>query len=78
MLPSEGNDDNGIVRGLKMEVQALKSRCDEQERTIKDLQSRYETHENVLEMLRREIVGLHDSQKTINTVYHGRNYDLVP
>jgi predicted nucleic acid-binding Zn-ribbon protein len=78
MLLAQGKDDDGVVKDLKKDIQTLKGRCDEHERTIKDLQSRCETHENILEMLRQEIVGLCKSQNTLNTVYRGENYDLVP
>lgn len=77
MLLAQGKDDDGVVKDLKKDIQTLKGRCDEHERTIKDLQSRCETHENILEMLRQQIVGLHTSQNTLNTMYHGENYDLV-
>jgi predicted nucleic acid-binding Zn-ribbon protein len=79
-MPAQGKDedDDGIVKDLKKEVQTLKGRYNEPERIIKDLQSRCETHENVLEMLRQEIVGLHDSQKTLDTMYLGNSYDLEP
>jgi hypothetical protein len=66
------------MKDLKEEVQALKSRCDEHEKTIEDLKSRCDTHENVLERLRQEIVGLRDIQKSLNTMYQGKNYDLAP
>jgi predicted nucleic acid-binding Zn-ribbon protein len=80
VTPAQGKDedDDGIVKDLKKEVQTLKGRCNEHERIIKDLQSRCETHENVLEMLRQEIVGLHDSRKTLDTTYLGNSYDLEP
>lgn len=47
------------------------------ERTIEDLKSRCDTHQNALEMLRQEIVGLHDHQATLNTTYREKNYDLM-
>jgi SMC interacting uncharacterized protein involved in chromosome segregation len=77
MIPAQGKDNDGIVKGLKEEVGALKSRCDDHEKVIKELQSRCETHENAIEMLRQEIVSLHDNRKTLNTMYRGENYDLI-
>lgn len=71
-------DRNTTFEDLKKEVLTLRGRCDHQEEVIKDLQSRCETHENVLEMLRKEIVSLHDSQKTLSTMYCGENYELAP
>ncbi len=49
-----------------------------QDKMIEDLKSRCETHERVLKTLRQEIVQLHDSQKTLNTMYDGKSYDLMP
>ncbi|KAI9432455.1 hypothetical protein H4582DRAFT_2061796 [Lactarius indigo] len=73
-----GEDNNSVVRDLEKEVQALKSRCEGQDKMIEDLKLRCETHERVLEMLRQEIVQLHDGQKTLNTMYDGKSYDLMP
>ncbi|KAI9430490.1 hypothetical protein H4582DRAFT_2063759 [Lactarius indigo] len=73
-----GEDNNSVVRDLEKEVQALKSRCEGQDKMIEDLKSRCETHERVLEMLQQEIVQLHDGQKTLNTMYDGKSYDLMP
>ena len=78
MLLAQGKDDDGIIDGLKLEVHALKNRCDEYERMIKDLQSRCNTHQNALEMLRQQIVRCLDSQGTLSTMYHGKNYDMMP
>ena len=75
MLPAQGED---IVKDLEKEVGTLKSRCDAHERTIYELKSRCNMHEKTLELLRQEIVGLHNNQKTLNTMYHGENYDLMP
>jgi hypothetical protein len=77
MLPAQGNDSDRIVEDLKKEVQTLKDLCKEHEGMIKDLQSRCDTHENVLEMLRQEIVGLNESRGTLSTTYGGKNYNLV-
>ena len=78
MLLAQGKDDDGIVEGLKVEVQVLKSRCDGYEKVIKDLTSRCDTHENALEMLRQQIVHCLHSQGTLSTMYHGKNYDIMP
>ncbi|KAF8274188.1 hypothetical protein EI94DRAFT_1696131 [Lactarius quietus] len=63
-------------RTSKWSVQALTARCNEYERIIKDLQSARDTHENILEMLRQQIVGLHDSRGILSSAYGGKNYDL--
>jgi predicted nucleic acid-binding Zn-ribbon protein len=78
MPPAQGNVNDRIVKDLRKEVQTLKSRCNEHEREIRDLQSRCDTHENILEALQKEIVGFHDSRKTLSTMYQGENYDLMP
>jgi hypothetical protein len=69
---------NQLIDELKKEVQVLKGRCDAQDRIIIDLQSKCETHENVLEVLQQEIVCLHQAGKTLSTMYGGENYDLMP
>ncbi|KAI9430693.1 hypothetical protein H4582DRAFT_2063481 [Lactarius indigo] len=71
-------DNDSVVRDLEKEVHALKSRCEGQDKMIEDLKSRCEIHERVLEMLWQEIVQLHDSQKTLNTMYDGKSYDFMP
>ena len=78
MPPAQCKDDSQAVRDLEMEVKAMETRCDGYERVIKDLQSRCDTHENALEMLRQQIVHLHNSQGTLSTMYRGENYDLIP
>ncbi len=70
--------DHWLIRDLEKEVQALKSRCKGQDKMIEDLKSRCETHERVLETLQQEIVQLYDSRKTLNTMYDGKSYDLMP
>ena len=59
---AQGEDNEEIVEGLKMEVQALKTRCNGYEKIIEDLTSKLETHENAIEMLRQQIVHYLDSQ----------------
>ena len=75
---AHGKDDDGIVEGLKTEVQVLKSRCDGYEKAIKDLTSRCDMHENALEMLWQQIVCCLHSQGTLSTMYYGKNYDIMP
>ena len=78
MLLAQGKDDDGIIEGLKLEVHTLKNRCNRYERMIKDLQSRCYTHQNALEMLLQKIVHCLDSQGTLSTMYHRKNYDMMP
>ena len=77
MLPSQVEKDDQIVK-LNTEVEALKARCGEQEKMIKDLESRCDTHENALEMLRQQVVRLLDSQGTLSTRYGEKEYKLLP
>ena len=78
---TQGNDDkdeNKRVEELEMEVERLKRKCDGYERMILDLKSRSDTHKNALEMIRQQIIHLHDSQGTPNTTYGSNNYDIMP
>ncbi|KAF8258338.1 hypothetical protein EI94DRAFT_1708091 [Lactarius quietus] len=77
-LQENGEDDNKTIKELKMEVEALKSRCNGYEREIRDLQGMCDTHENVLEMLRQQIMRLVDAQGIPNTTYGGKSYVLIP
>ncbi|KAF8266112.1 hypothetical protein EI94DRAFT_1701998 [Lactarius quietus] len=74
---AKGKDNDKTFKDLKLEVQALTVRCNEYERIIKDLQSARDTHKNILEMLRQQIVDLHDSRGTLSSAYGGKNYDLI-
>ncbi|KAF8262447.1 hypothetical protein EI94DRAFT_1704764 [Lactarius quietus] len=75
---AQGEDDNKTIKELKMEVEALKSRCNGYEREIRDLQGTCDTHEKVLEMLRQQIMRLMDAQGILNTTYGGKSYVLIP
>jgi hypothetical protein len=76
-LPSQGEKEDQIIN-LNVEVEALKTRCGVYEKKINDLESRCNTHENALEMLRQQVVRLQDGQGTLSTVYHEREYTLAP
>ena len=67
-----------LVKGLKNEIQALRSKCDALDRTIQDLKSKHSTHEWHLERHRQEIIGLKDAQGTLDTNFRGESFDLVP
>ncbi|KAF8266098.1 hypothetical protein EI94DRAFT_1701983 [Lactarius quietus] len=75
---AQGKDDNKTIKELKMEVEALKSRCNGYEREIRDLQGTCDMHENVLEMLWQQIMHLMDAQGILNTTYGGKSYVLIP
>lgn len=71
---AQDESDNG---NLKIEVQTLKNRCDRYEKMIKDLQSKCETNEMFLEMLRKDVVGILSAQKRLDTTYKGKSYELT-
>ena len=73
--PQGKKDDQ--INILNMEVEALKTRCGVYEKRIDDLKSRCDTYENTLEMLRQQVVCLHDSQGTLSTEYHEKEYILA-
>ena len=75
---AQGEDNKEIVEGLKMEVQALKTRCNRYEKIIEDPTSRLKMHENAIEMHWQQNVRYLDSQGTLSTAYHGKNYDFLP
>ena len=53
MLPAKGTGDEA----LKAICDKLKNTVDELQNSVKDLQSMCKTHENSLEMLRKETAG---------------------
>lgn len=76
MLSSQGEKEGQIIK-LNMEIEALKTRCGEYEKRVQDLESRCDTHENALEMLRQQVVHLLDSQGTLSTMYREKEYELA-
>jgi hypothetical protein len=63
----QGTDSAIILEGLKKEVQALKSKCDNLEESIEDLKCGQESHENLIEDHRMKIVGLNRHLGTLDT-----------
>ena len=72
------NNDTALVEGLKNEVQALKSRCDILEKTVKDLQSICDTHQQTLETFRQNIIDLYRHQGMLNLSYQGEEFEVMP
>ena len=66
-----------LVKGLKDEVQALKSRCDTLEKSIKDLQSICDMHSRSIETYRMHVVRLEEQQGTLNLSYQGEEFELM-
>jgi uncharacterized protein YlxP (DUF503 family) len=62
---------------LKRNVQALKNKCDTLERTIQDLQSRFNMHESALEGYRMQVVGILNVHGALDTSYEGEKFDLI-
>ena len=77
LLAKGTDDDITSVEGLKNEVQAMKSRCDMLEKTVKDLQSICDTHERTLEALRQHIVNLQRDQGTLDLSYQGEEFEMM-
>jgi hypothetical protein len=69
----QGADNAVIFKALKSEVQALKGICDGLERTIEDLKSGQDSHENLIEDHRIKILGLSAHLGTIDASYQGGN-----
>jgi hypothetical protein len=71
------DDDETEVEGLKNAVQALKSRCDMLEKTVRDLQYTCETHQKSLETFRQHIVNLHAQRGTLDLSYEGEVFEAT-
>ena len=79
LLPAKGpNHGTILVEDLKKEIQALKSRCNMLEITVKNLESKHDTHQRTLETLRQQIVILHSRQGTLDLSYQGEEFELMP
>jgi hypothetical protein len=78
MLLTKGAGDNiTLVEGLKNDVQAMKSRCDILEKTVKDLQSICDTHRGILETFRQHIVNTQWRQGTLDMSYQGEAFEAT-
>lgn len=66
-----------LVDGLKIDVEALKSRCDALEKTVKDLQSICDTHERTLETFRRHIVDTNVRKGRLDLSYQGEEFEIM-
>jgi len=71
------DDDTALVEGLKNEVQALKSRCDILEKTVKDLQSICDMHQQTLETFWQNIIDLYRHQGTLDLSYQGEEFEVM-
>ena len=75
LLTKGANDDTLLVEGLKSEVQALKSCCNMLEKLVKDLQSRYDTHEGYLETFQLEIINFRRNEGTLDLSCKGEELE---
>jgi hypothetical protein len=75
---SKGTDDDvALVKVLQDEVQALKSRCNILEKTVKDLQSICDTHERSLDSFRKAIVRHLGSRGTLDLNLQGEELEVM-
>jgi len=74
--PAHGADNVTEIKGLKTEVEALKSKCDLLESTVQILKSGYDTHENIIDNHRKQILGFQKVRGTLDTSYQGENLEL--
>jgi hypothetical protein len=55
---TDAKNDITPVESLEIEVRALKARCNMLEKTVRDLQSMWNTHQNYIEAFRKEIISI--------------------
>jgi len=79
MLPAKGTGDDITLRyeALKATCDKLKNTVDELQNSVKDLQSMCKTHENSLEMLRKETAGFRRDQGSLDLSYRGEQFELM-
>jgi hypothetical protein len=70
------DDDIDLVKGLKDEVQALKSRCDMLKKNVKALLSICDMHMQSLDSFRLHIVNHCIQQGMLNLSYQGEELEL--
>jgi len=78
MLTKGTYDNITEVECLKNAVQALKSRCNMLEKTVRDLQSIYEMHQKSLETFQQHIINLHAHQGMLDSNYQGEEFEVMP
>jgi hypothetical protein len=72
------DDDIDLVKGLKDEVQALKSRCNALKKNVKTLLSICNMHRWSLDSFQVEIVRYGIKQGTLDLSYEGDRLELKP
>jgi hypothetical protein len=78
LLPAKGPGDSTIlVKDLKNEIQALKTKCNMLETTVKNMESVQNTHQRTLETLRQHIVSLQSHMGTLDLSYQGEELDVM-
>jgi hypothetical protein len=77
MLTKGIDNDVTVVIGLKNAVQDLKCRCNMLEKTVRNLQSICETHENGLETFQKQIIDLCLCQGMLDLSYQGEKFEVT-
>ena len=77
ILPAQGTDNNAIIEVLRESIKTLERRCNELEGSIKDIQSRYNAHERLLNIYQEEILVIKFGQGTLEMDYKGEKFDLM-
>jgi len=78
MLAKGTYDNITEVECLKNMVQALKSRCNMLEKTVRDLQSVCEMNQKSLKTFWQHIINLHAYQGTLDSNYQGEEFEVMP
>jgi len=78
MLAKGIHNDITEVECLKNAVQALKSKCNMLEKTVRDLQSICEMHQKSLETFWQHIINLHAYQGMLDLNYQGEEFEVMP
>lgn len=78
-MPVKGAEDGDVtlVEDLKIEVQALKTRCEGLEKAIKEMRSMRDTHERTLEAFRQQILEVQRHQGTLDLTYEGEVFEAM-
>jgi len=71
------SSDIAQAEDLKNELEAVKNRCNMLEKSVKDLQSRCDTHERILETFWKHIVGLESKKGDLDLTYQGEEFELL-
>lgn len=71
------DDDLALGKGLKHDLQTLKSGFDKLEKSLKDLESICDMHRRSLETYRTHIAHLERQQGTLDLSYQGEDLEFM-